>query len=101
MKKITFNFRNIQTGQLEPLTGYAVNMSGLSFGAYKKYDWTLYELRSGFIFLSAEKHGESLKSCIQRVKERIEKYGINEINKRINAAAAKFAVSGEANKTGD
>jgi len=100
MKKITFNYRNAQTQELDPLQGYEIKLDGIILGAYKKNgNWVLYELRSGFVFLEAEKPKESLKSCINRAKERLEKFGVNEVNRRIELAVAKFAVLGEANET--
>ena len=100
MKKITFNYRNVQTQGLDPLQGYEIKLDGLTLGANNAHGcWKLYELRSGFVFLEAEKPKESLKSCINRAKERLEKFGVNEINQRIDLAVAKFAVSGEANET--
>src|SRR4030042_4317907 len=98
MKKIKFNFRNIQR-QLNELSGYKVDVSGLHLAANKQNkEWRLFELRSGFIFLGAEKPGESLKSCIERAKERVERYGIIEINNNIIKALNEF---GQANKIED
>ena len=95
MKKVTFNIRNINTGKLEPLTGHKIKLTGCILYAHKEiWGWRLTESRSGAMFLEAEKPNESLKSCIKRAKERIEEYGIADINARIEKAIQKF---GEAN----
>ena len=107
MKPITFNTRSHRLGELTETSGYAldVHVPTLRLAVHKhipdvtapgKFQWIVTELKSGFIFLEG-RIGESRKSCIERVYQRIKEYGIAEINRRIQAVVEQYSYKGLAN----
>ena len=103
MKKITYNIRTIDVGELKPIDGFLLEIPPFKFGVRhegnlinKDLRWEFTELESGYIFLEGN-WGESRKSVIEKVKKRINKYGVAEIKRRIVGVLSRWAVDGKAN----
>lgn len=80
MKRLTFNIRT-NAGKLEQRHGYKVDLPEfprLSLAIHNDRFWIVTELKTGGIFCFGAIR-ESRRDCLQRIKARIEKIGIEEI----------------------